>query len=234
MYIYRERTNERKEWTQERESNGRYHNKRADLYDKQNVISFFAFFDILISSWLVRMHASECAWFFFSLLLLLSLLTLRLLRLRVHIKSSSSSHITKCSGARNKNRNIYSFFIQIQIKCGTMKIKTDRKIAFAMNVYACIYLKINTRIIFNRCCCFCCCCVLFPSFSFSNTFYSDFLDFSHSVCLSRYKVLSHCQRKSFDFFRLLSLTCSLASTGRICLSTQLLWIVCVCENLHYS
>lgn len=58
-----------------------------------------------------------------------------------------------------------------------------------------VYLKINTRIIFNRCCC----CVFFPLFP-SPTFYSDFLDFSHSVCLSRYKVLSHCQRKSFDFF----------------------------------
>lgn len=58
MYIYRERTNERKEWTQERESNGRYHNKRADLYDKQNVISFFAFFDILISSWCACMQVS--------------------------------------------------------------------------------------------------------------------------------------------------------------------------------
>lgn len=67
-----------------------------------------------------------------------------------------------------------------------------------------VYLKINTRIIFNRCCC----CVFFPLFP-SPTFYSDFLDFSHSVCLSRYKVLSHCQRKSFDFFRLLSNACSL-------------------------
>lgn len=105
-----------------------------------------------------------------------------------------------------------------------MKIKTDRKIVFAMNVR--VYLKINTRIIFNTVV-VAAAVFFFPSRS--PTFYSDFLDFSHSVCLSRYKVLSHCQRKVSIFS--LALTRSLASTERICLSTQLLWIVCVCENV---
>lgn len=124
----------------------------------------------------------------------------------------------KMLGSKNKNRNIYSFFIhKYTHKMGTMKIKTDRR---EKNI---VFENQHANHLQH-------CCAISSLFSFSqpcSRFFVvvwDFLDFSHSVCLSRYKVLSHCERKSFA-------CCCLVCWRNLVINSTVVWIGCVCENL---